>query len=276
MASTVLKFTIFDSGIRFEDTGYTKAEDFIREKLKGIKVTAALGDNPNGWTKVALAFGLTLPVFDTTSMVADTVTRRYYLNNNKESVVAPKNPMIEDSINVCDESLLGFWQDVSTPNPDHDTYGSWYRIFIQDINSSGTIEGNYKDVTTIETNTPFYPDDLNNTLMAIYNSAYGNIADLEKRHLALLIQRTFRYYDKEANEPVFIPLEQLEWVNDPVNGFFNNLAVQFSKLQGLTESGTAIILPTPEMVRLYIMMVSICPDDSVVLPMGTVKSVAIY
>ena len=301
----VIKFSLFDSGIRFNFQNLS-AKDFFTNKIKSIKVSAAL-DN---YSRAFIAFGISKKIIgdDSGANGKDSLSGNHNLFNYVEKIGRLwKIPSVE----TCEDSLISFFpyyiSDGLNQDENNKTFNPhFYRLYVKSINGN-TIEENYKNVKTIQTPIYYYPqqyhaggsttnikndgDEQTFYRLKFIESKYEGIdprtpyiENDEDREIIHNIAYTCYKpsFDSARSMPSLIPLNELATINENHEMFFSRLGdfisnLQYSEKNESTNEYEFFDL-TADMIRIYIGLCTVYPDnklDTDPFPMSTIENISV-
>lgn len=256
--ASILHFRIFDSGIDFTNISNSEyAKDVISSFTKLI-ASAALS------TSTSMAFMFGTNNYDST---LDTNPNKFYFGNNKIEVEDG------DNVELSKTAFISFFQKYNYDQEENFKSESFSSILVP---SSFDLDDSYM-ITNPNTLT------VNDSLTAL-RELESRLLDMEQgtpveQDIIHILYNTFLQFNSRPGHyddtvsPSFIPISNyngycsrtLEWINNKHESFFTNLAAAADKMSIKTED-----------LRLYVLLMSIYPDNVEELPMSTIKSVSLY
>lgn len=258
--ATKLHFRIFDSGIDFTTIPGNSSgmADKTLSQMKKISATAALAPN----TSMAFMFGTS----NYYGEQFDQVENKYYFGYDKTEVEAG------DNVELSKTAFIGFYQEYNNQEEDF-SVNQFSSILVPEsfnLNQSHMIT--HPNTLTVSDNLT----GLRELESRLVIQEYGT--GIEQNIISILyttfLQSLHRPgYNNDTVGPAFIPISNynghcskiLEWINNRHESFFECLSIAANKLNIKTID-----------LHLYVLLMSIYPENVEELPMSTIQSISLY
>ena len=257
-----LHFRIFDSGIDFTSspisTSTTHAKDIINT-INKISITAAFSIN----TSMAIMFGTK----NYCGKQLDQNENKYYFGHTKIEVEDG------DDVELSDTAFIGFFQKYNYNQEEDFNLNNFSSILIPksfDLDSAYMLT-HPNTLTTYDTLTC-----LREIELRVVDQQGGTLIDQDVVSVLYttflqIIGRNGHYDDPTA--PAFIPVSNyngycsqlLKWINKRSENFFNCLSLAADKMNISIYD-----------LRLYVLLLSVYPENIEELPMSTIQSISLY
>lgn len=268
MSNAMFAYRVFDSGIRIGSSG--NVGDIVRN-INSITVDAAISPFSN----IAIAFA-TDNFYGTVENTYVMHDASYYIGEDTLSVLA------RDATGISNTAFIGFWQSRMQSGSYTDLF---YTMLFKPTDAANKFDINEnKYITNInaayDEYNPYH--NLNQSALNARNSYASWVANLMEFFNKSLpftdtssssADRVMTNVENEANGPMFIPVQQLNWINANSSIFFPKLADALDELNIRQEDFRIYVLEFCQ----YAMYADrntdpLNPDD---LPMCSFRSITI-
>mgnify|MGYP006988830987 CR=1 FL=1 len=268
MSNAMFAYRVFDSGIRIGSSG--EAGDIVRN-INSITVDAAISPFSN----IAIAFATDNfnGTIENSRIMLDGI---YYIGEDTLARLA------SDTSTISNTAFIGFWQSAFESGRDTDLF---YTMTFKPNDDSVKFDINKnKYVTNLnaayDEYNPYH--NLNQSALnarSTYASWVANLMEFFNKSLPFAntssssANRVMTNIENEANNPMFIPVQQLDWINANSSTFFPKLADALDELNIRQEDFRIYVLEFCQ----YAMYTDrntdpLNPDD---LPMCSFRSITI-